>query len=139
VLRGRGFSMRATLIERIVRSNKVQKMAGFITKQGRGIVRSVPTEAEASKKSPERGRPLGAVGCAGRIEAIHNRLLVAVAQWPPRNKKGNAKIRQLRLSYSAADASSPETKNAETEQAESGGFGNSRSPRALISRMVANS
>jgi hypothetical protein len=33
--------MRATLIERIVRSNKVQKMAGFITKRGRGIVRSV--------------------------------------------------------------------------------------------------
>ena len=142
MLRGRGFSMRATLIERIVRSNKVQKMAGFITKRGRGIVRSVPTEAEASKKSPERGRPLGAVGCAGRIEAIHNqhnRLLVAVAQRPPRNKKGDAKIRQLRLSYSAADASSPETKNAETEQAESGGFGNSRSPRAPISRMVANS
>ena len=41
MLRGRDFSMRATLIERIVRSNKVQKMAGFITKRGRGIVRSV--------------------------------------------------------------------------------------------------
>ena len=67
MLRGRGFSMRATLIERIVRSNKVQKMAGFITKRGRGIVRSVPTEAEAPKKSPERARPLGAVGCAGRM------------------------------------------------------------------------
>ena len=41
MLRGRGFSMRAILIERIVLSNKVQKMAGSITKRGRGIVRSV--------------------------------------------------------------------------------------------------
>ena len=47
MLRGRGFSMRAILIERIVLSNKVQKMAGFNTKQGRGIVRAkgAPTEA----------------------------------------------------------------------------------------------
>jgi hypothetical protein len=49
VLRGRGFSMRAILIERIVLSNKVQKMAGVITKRARGIVRAkrAPTEADA--------------------------------------------------------------------------------------------
>jgi hypothetical protein len=41
VLRGRGFSMRAILIERSILSNKVQKRAGFITNRGRGIVRSV--------------------------------------------------------------------------------------------------
>jgi hypothetical protein len=35
VLRERGFSMRAILIERIVLSNKVQKMAGSITVNGK--------------------------------------------------------------------------------------------------------
>jgi hypothetical protein len=53
VLRGRGFSMRAILIERIVLSNKVQKMAGFS-----GAEASCVQCPASSKKGADRSRRL---------------------------------------------------------------------------------
>ena len=51
-LRGRGFSMRSMLMERIVLSNKVEKKAGLITKAGRGVARSVSGAGDQKIRAP---------------------------------------------------------------------------------------
>ena len=62
MLRGRGFSMRAMLMERIVLSNKVQKMAGVITKAGRGIVRLVSGAGDQKIRAPTETDALFTIG-----------------------------------------------------------------------------